>query len=219
MRVVIIGAGGHGQVTAEILLRMQEQDGSVQPLGYLDDDPKLAGQGFLGLPVLGAMADWSEIEHDAAIVAIGDNAVRRRRFQELESQGEHWAIACHPRAVVGLGVRIGRGSVICAGAVINAGSVIGANVILNTGCTVDHHNRIGDHVHVAPGAHLGGEVTIGEGTLVGIGAIVMPGRSVGDWSIVGAGALVHRHLPSHITAIGVPARVMQKGWQPPARHR
>jgi acetyltransferase-like isoleucine patch superfamily enzyme len=69
---------------------------------------------------------------------------------------------------------------------------------------------IGDHAHVAPGVHTGGEVRIGEGTLVGIGATVMPGCSVGSWSVIGAGAVVTADLPGSVTAVGVPARILRR---------
>ena len=209
MRVLIIGAGGHAQVVADILLRMREAGINLTPIGYLDDNPALAGQNLLGLPVLGSVASLSRTAHDALIVAIGDNEVRQRIIQSLQVQGERFAIARHPSAVIAPDVMIGPGSMICAGVVVNPGSTIGANVILNTGCTVDHHNRIGDHVHIAPGVHLGGEVQIDEGTLVGIGATVMPQRRVGAWSVVGAGALVHTDIPDHVVAVGTPARIVR----------
>jgi acetyltransferase EpsM len=208
MRVLIVGAGGHAQVVADILLRMQEVGGGLTPVGYLDDNPALADQSLLGLPVLGAVTHLSTIAHDALIVAIGDNASRQHLFETLQSRGERFVVARHPSAVIAPDVQIGPGSMICAGVVVNPGSIVGANVILNTGCTVDHHNHIGNHVHIAPGVHLGGEVTIGEGALVGIGATVMPRRRVGPWSVVGAGALVHADLPDGVTAAGVPARVV-----------
>jgi acetyltransferase EpsM len=44
--------------------------------------------------------------------------------------------------------------------------------------------------------------------LIGIGATIMPGRQVGPWSVVGAGALVHRDLPGGVTAVGVPANII-----------
>lgn len=209
MRVLILGAGGHAQVVADILRRMRESGADLMPIGYLDDDPALAGQRLLGLPVLGPITTLSSTVHDALIVAIGDNEVRRRLFQALQAQGERFVIAQHPRAVVAPDVTIGPGCMICAGVVVNPGSVIGANVILNTGCTVDHHNHIGDHVHIAPGVHLGGQVQIGEGTLIGIGATVMPQRKVGAWSVVGAGALVHTDLPDHVVAVGTPAKIIR----------
>ena len=194
---------------ADILLRMQEVNTEIVPIGYLDDNLALSGQRLLGLPVLGNIAQLSATSHDATVVAIGDNATRQRLFETLRSQGEYFVIARHPSAVIAPDVRIGPGSMICAGVVVNPSSVIGANVILNTGCTVDHHNRIGNHVHIAPGVHLGGDVSIGEGTLVGIGATVMPQRQVGDWSIVSAGALVHADLLDRVVAAGMPARVIR----------
>ncbi len=209
-RVVILGAGGHGQVVADILWQMNASGTDVVPVGYLDDNPRLTKQRFQDVPVLGLIADLSLVSHDAVVVAVGDNATRRRLYDALMLRGESFYICRHPRAVVASGVSIGPGTMICAGAIINPGSVIGSNVILNTGCTVDHHNRIGDHVHIAPGVHLGGDVTIGEGTLVGIGATVMPGRHVGAWSVVGAGSLVSRDLGDAVTAVGMPARAIRR---------
>jgi len=208
MRVLILGAGGHAQIVADILLRSHDAGSTAVPIGYLDDDPQLSGQAFLGLPVLGPLSHLAAVEHDAVIVAIGDNAIRCQLFESLRQQGELFATAVHPRAILAPNVPVGPGTMICAGVVVNTGSVIGADVILNTGCTVDHHNRIGDHAHIAPGVHLGGEVTIGAGALVGIGATVMPRCRIGAWSVVGAAALVHRDLPAHVTAVGVPAQVV-----------
>ena len=78
MDVLIVGAGGHAQVVADILLRMKDVGHPVDVLGYLDDDPSLQGRVFLGLPVMGQIAQISSIAHDAVMVAIGNNGIRRR---------------------------------------------------------------------------------------------------------------------------------------------
>ncbi len=205
-RVIILGAGGHGLVVADILLRAHDAGQAIIPMGFLDDHETLFGSDVLGLRVLGKTADLVGIPHDAVVVAIGDNRIRARLFCELSARGERKAIARHPTAVIAPDVRIGPGAMLCAGAIVNPGSVIGADVILNTGCSVDHHNEIGDHVHIAPGVHLGGRVAVGEGALVGIGATVMPGRRVGAWATVGAGACVTHDVPAGLTVVGVPAR-------------
>ncbi len=212
MRVLIVGAGGHGQVVADILLRMGESRGDVEPVGFLDDDPKLAGRSILGLPVLGTTYDIGEVEHEAVIIAIGDNETRRCLFDILRSGGERLFTARHPNTVIAPDVKLGPGSVVCAGAVVSTGSVIGANVILNTSCSVSHHSHVGDHVHVAPGARLGGEVTLGEGVLVGISATVLPRKHVGNWNTVGAGAVVCDDVPGGVTVAGVPARPLERRW-------
>jgi sugar O-acyltransferase (sialic acid O-acetyltransferase NeuD family) len=209
MRVLIIGAGGHGQVVADILFQMRNMGTDILPVGYLDKDPTLWGKDFLNLTVLGSENNLSSISHDAVIVAIGDNRMRKERYEALRENGESFVSACHPRAIIAPDVVLGPGAVIMAGAVVNTGSIIKENVILNTGCTVDHHAEIGAHVHIAPGCHLGGQVVVKEGTLLGIGSIVMPQKTVGSWATVGAGSLVKTDVPDLITVVGVPARVLK----------
>lgn len=54
-----------------------------------------------------------------------------------------------------------------------------------------------------------GNVTIGKNCWIGENVIVLPGASVGDNSIVGAGAVVTKDIPSNSIAVGNPARVIK----------
>ena len=204
--VIVIGAGGHGRVAADALLAMQRAGEPVAAAGFVDADPALRDARVLGLPVLGTDEELASIAHDAVILAVGDNVVRRALFERLASRGERFVTVCHPAAVVSPHAHVGEGTLIAARAVVNADAVVGRNVILNTGCVIEHDDVVGDHAHIAPGAVLGGNVLVGEGALVGIGATVMPGRSVGAWATVGAGACVTKPVPDEAVAFGVPAR-------------
>ncbi|GIW00309.1 acetyltransferase [Roseiflexus sp.] len=205
-RVLIIGAGGHAQVVADILLRMHEMGADLTPIGFLDDNPHLFGEWRLGLPILGPLAAIDAVDHDCVVIGIGDNRTRRAIYERLTACGEQFTVACHPTAIVARDAVIGAGTVIAARAVVNAGAHIGMNVILNSGCIIEHHNRIGAHAHIAPGATLGGAVTVSEGALVGIGATVLPQRAVGAWSVVGGGAVVTSAVDDNQVVSGVPAR-------------
>jgi sugar O-acyltransferase (sialic acid O-acetyltransferase NeuD family) len=205
MKVLVVGAGGHGQVVVDILQAQRAAGGDVDIIGYVDDDTTLHGMTRLGVPVMGPIAAIATLHHDRVIVAVGDNVHRARLHDRIDRATQRFAIACHPTAVIGSDSTIGTGSMVCARAVVGCASSIGTGVILNTACTVDHHAQIGNFVHIAPGVHLGGEVSVGDGALVGLGAVVLPGLSIGARAIVGAGAVVTRDVPEGATVVGVPA--------------
>jgi acetyltransferase-like isoleucine patch superfamily enzyme len=84
---------------------------------------------------------------------------------------------------------------------------VGTGALLNTRVILDHESRVGAFAHVGPGCAIAGRVTIGEGSFIGIGSTVIDQIKIGSWAIVGAGSVVVEHLPSNVTAYGVPARV------------
>lgn len=88
MRVVIVGAGGHGQVVADIVPRMTEAGAHVLSVGYLDDDPLIRGRNPLGLPVVGRVADLRLVDHDAAVVSIGEDRTREQVVGALSNDGD-----------------------------------------------------------------------------------------------------------------------------------
>lgn len=193
-KVIVIGAGGHGRVIADII----KLSGDVV-LGFVDDkDPN----DFSNITILGKLKDIDQYKQEASfIVGIGDNQTRRKI---IESMNVDWYTAIHPTAVIASDVEIGKCTVVMANAVINTGSKIGRGVIVNTAATVDHDCMIANYVHISPGVHLGGTVNIGPETWIGIGAIVSNNINICEGCIVGAGSLVIRDILQNGIYFGCP---------------
>jgi sugar O-acyltransferase (sialic acid O-acetyltransferase NeuD family) len=208
-RIVLLGAGGHAKVVWDSLSRMRDEN-AIQVVAVLDDDARLWGKAFMNLTVQGAIHEIAQVQAEAAVIAVGDNAARRRVYETVKALGIPLLNVIHPSAVIGADVQLGDGIVAFANVVVNVGSRIGDNVILNTACTVDHDCVIGAHAHIAPGVHLAGGVSIGEGTLMGIASSAIPLVDIGRWVTVGAGSVVVRNIPDNVTIAGIPARILEQ---------
>ncbi len=198
-KVIILGAGGHGRVIADIVTL----SGDVV-LGFIDDkDPSE----FPNITILGKLTDIDRFKQEASfIVGIGDNQTRKQIMETLDVD---WYTAVHPTAVIASDVEIAEGTAIMANAVINTGSKIGRGLIVNTAATVDHDNVLGNYVHISPGAHLGGSVHIGTETWIGIGAVVINNVDICEECVVGAGAVVICHIKVSGVYSGIPAKRME----------
>jgi len=200
--ILVLGAGGHGKVVADILCRA-----GTPAMGFLDDDPETWGTTRLGLPVLGGIPTYREHMPGGLVLGVGDIAARKAIVDSLGGDARDlWCNAIHPRAIVARSVRLGSGITVVAGAVVNPDSVLGDHSVVNTGATVDHDCVLGDFAHIGPGAHLAGGVRVGRDAFIGIGASITQGIEIGEGAIVGAGSVVIDHVPSHVTVKGVPAR-------------
>ena len=198
--VIIIGAGGHAKVIADIIYKSGDN-----LIGFLDDN--LANKGkeiYLGKKVIGTTKDIEIYNKNYFIIGIGNNSIRKKINNENNLK---LYTAIHPSAIIAQDVKIGTGSVIMAGVVINPGTVIGKNCIINTCSSLDHDNLLEDYVHISPGAHLAGTVSVKEGTWICTGAIVKNNITIGKNNIIGAGGVVIKDIiEENTTYIGVPAR-------------
>lgn len=207
MKIVMIGAGGHGKVVLDMLLLS-----GWEVVGVIDDNKALAGTDFCGIPILGGSARLPEVHRDAshAIVGIGDNRTRVNKAAVLRSLGFELATAVHPHAIVSRRAVLEPGTVVMGGAVVNADTRIGASAIVNAGATVDHDCDLAEGVHISPGAHLAGGVRVGALAHIGIGASVIENITIGQGAVVGAGAAVVEDVPAGVLVVGVPARVARR---------
>ena len=76
------------------------------------------------------------------------------------------------------------------------------NVVISFGVTIITHDHSMDIV--AP-------VTIKKEAFLGSRSVILPGVTIGEKSIVGAGAVVTKDVPDNTTVVGSPARVIKRG--------
>lgn len=200
-KLVIIGAGGHGKVVADVA----KKNGYTN-IEFLDDNSNVLLCG--SYPVVGKCKDAYKFKDDDFFIAIGNGTVRRKLYMQLEKLGLNIVTLIHPNATIADSVTIGIGSVIMAGSVINSYTKIGKGAIINTCASVDHDCVVGEFTHISIGAHVAGSVIIGNNTWIGAGSTVINNICICTDCIIGAGAVVVNNLEREGTYIGVPARII-----------
>ena len=203
--LLIVGAGGHGKVVADIAHTLGRWD----DIAFLDDNFPDSTQ-VCEWKVIGKTkeADRFREQYPEAIVAIGANPLRLEMIKDMFHAGFLFPVLIHPDASVSQFTSIGAGTVICSQAAVIIGSRIGLGVIVNTGASIGHDCALEDGVHVAPGVRLAGGVSVGECSWIGIGATVKECVSIGRGVIVGANSTIINKIPDGVTVVGSPGKII-----------
>lgn len=156
--LLVLGAGGHGKAVAEAALL----SGEWQRIAFADDRWPQLGTCF-GWPVLATVAGLPTVagQVDAAIAAVGNNAVRAQWLQAIRSSGIPLATVIHPRACVSASAQLGEGVAIMSLAMVGVDARIGEGALVNANATVDHDAYLGPFAHLGVGVQLAGGVHIG----------------------------------------------------------
>ncbi len=112
------------------------------------------------------------------------------------------------------------------GAHVHFGNNIYANFSLT--CVDDTHIYVGDNTMFGPnvtvataghpilpelrakGYQYNAPVHIGKNCWIGAGALILPGITIGDNVVVGAGSVVTKDLPSNVVAVGNPCKILRE---------
>jgi acetyltransferase-like isoleucine patch superfamily enzyme len=146
--------------------------------------------------------------------------VHDRALVESDSIGSGtriWAFA-HVMA----GAVIGADCNVCDHTYIEGGVVIGDRVTLKSGVFLWDGVYVEDDVFIGPQATFTndamprsrqpftlGRTTIRAGASIGAGAVILPGLTIGERAMVGAGAVVTKDVPPDVVVVGNPARVIR----------
>ena len=69
---------------------------------------------------------------------------------------------------------------------------------------------MGEFTNISSGVKLTGSTSVGKECDIGTNAIVIPEKAIGNRVVLGAGAMVNNNVPSDVTAVGVPAKIIKR---------
>ena len=201
--IILIGYSGHAFVAYDILLSTGNK-----AYAYCDSTEKQNNP--FGLKYLGPENTKNALEEllqNNFFIAIGDNRIRHKIYEDLAAQQMFPGNAIHQSAIVSSSAIVMKnGIMISAGVTINALATIGNGAICNTNSIIEHECEIGHFAHIGPGAILCGNVIVGENSFVGAGSVIKQGIKIGKNVTIGAGSVVVKDVADNATVMGCPAK-------------
>ena len=209
--LIIFGASGFGREVAWLVERINAKHPTWNLLGFIDDNEDIQNTEINGYKVLGRTKDIVSYPDAYFVCAVGASKVREKIIAKMKQVNPdiRFATVIDPSVEKSELVTIGEGTIICAHTIITVNISIGEHVIINLDCTIGHDAVLEDYVTLYPSVNVSGMTHIGHASELGTGMQIIQGKSVGVYSIVGAGAVVVKDIPDNCTAVGSPARVIK----------
>lgn len=206
--LIIFGASGFGREVAWAVERINKVEPTWNLLGFMDDNESIQGNEINGYRVLGKTADVGKYPDAYFVCAVGASRIREKIVGNMKAVNPNikFGTVIDPSVEMSDFVTVGEGTIICAHTIVTVNIEIGSHVIINLDCTIGHDAVLQDFVTLYPSVNVSGITNIGHAVELGTGMQIIQGKTVGDYSIVGAGAVVVKDIPAKCTAVGSPAR-------------
>lgn len=165
-RLLILGAGGFGQMAKETALEL-----GYEQVVFLDDVA-------VGEDVIGRCCDYilRHEEYPVAVAAFGNNKTRLYWTDKLLEAGYQVPALVHPSAVVSPSAVLEPGCFVMQRAVVNTHTRLERAALINSGAVVDHDSVVCAGAHVGLGSIVKANCTIESGRKVEAGEVIFSTR-------------------------------------------
>ncbi len=206
--LIIFGASGFGREVAWLVERINKVEPTWNLLGFIDDNDSIQGTEINSYKVLGKTGDINKYSDVYFVCAVGASKTREKIVKNMREMNPSvkFGTLIDPSVELSDHVTIGEGTIICAHTIITVNISIGNHVIINLDCTIGHDAVLNDFVTLYPSVNVSGITNIGYCSELGTGMQIIQGKTVGEYAIVGAGAVVVKDIPAKCTAVGSPAK-------------
>ena len=205
--LIIVGTGGVGRETAQIVEEMNKVKKEWNILGFIDDNKDLKGKIVNGYRVIGDRTYLNYFEKEVyVVIAIANYSVKKELVEFLTNKNIKYATLIHPSVILNDTIKIGEGCIVYPGVIMTVNIDVGNHVIISPKCGVGHDTIIEDYVTLLWNVNVSGNEKIRQGATLGSGSTIIQGLEIGRGSFVGAGAVVIRDIEANKTAVGVPSR-------------
>ena len=205
-KIAIIGAGGFAREILTLINDINRQNPEYEFVGFVDEG---GSQTIHGYPVIGNDEEINKTKEPLSVViAVGEPHLKERIRNKYTNPLISFPTLIHPSVLLSDpdSISIGKGCIICAGCIITTDIIIGDFITLNLMCTVGYDTVINEYASFMPSVNISGEVNIGKNVYVVTGSKIINQVEIGEYTVVGAGAMVAKSLPANCTAVGVPAK-------------
>lgn len=208
--IVILGAGGMGRETFEVVEDTFGNDSNYRVKGFLSDVPNMLDD-FTGYPpLIGTIKDYEIQPNDRFILAIGDVAGRRQIAESILQRGGEFITLIHPAAHIFRSAKIGRGVIIFPCAYVGADAKIGDFCLMNAHSLAGHDTILGNFSEMAPYSILGGGTVTGEECFFCMHAVTAPKTKLGNRVIISQGSTNKENPADDSFVEGVPGETFKR---------
>ena len=208
-KLLIIGARGFGREIYNTATGAIGYGTDFQIKGFLDDKVD-ALDGYPNYPpIIDSVEHYQPQNDDVFICALGDVNYKKKYVDIIESKSGAFISLIHKTALIHKNTVIEAGCIIGYYANVSCDVKIGKYVTIQPFSEIGHDAVIGDFCHLNTYSFMGGYAKLGKMVTVHTGAKVLPHFEVGSNTVVGAGSVITRNIPSDVTTFIQPAKFIK----------